>query len=443
MMAGGHIEMTAPPVPGDAAADGWGRLRVLVIGLCFMLSMLDGADLLVMSFVAPEMAETWSISPESLGVIFSASLAGMAIGCLFVAPMADKYGRRRMILNALALVAVAMVISGYVTTVPQLMVARLFVGIGVGTIGVSMTAMAAEYGPPKSANFAVGFVQAGWPLASVITAFVAVAVIPVFGWQIMLVGIGLMSALLWVICYFLLPESMVFLEKCQPIGALGKLNALRLRLGVEALATLPDMATDGAKFSVAALFKDGRSRSSILLWTAVALGYFVLYFVISWIPKLSAQAGLAQADAIYAGAAYNAGSFIGTVAIGLLTVYFRINRVIAAFYAAAVIAMMIFGSVSMPLAMTLLVALLVGITVNGGFNGFWGFAAMLYPAEMRGTGVGWALGVGRIGAVLGPIVGGFLVAAELPISSIFAIFAVPLVIAAILCLMVKMPKAAA
>jgi benzoate transport len=438
-MAGGYSEITPSTNTAEAVADGWGRLRVLVIGLCFMLSMLDGADLLVMSFVAPKMAEQWMISPESLGVIFSASLAGMAIGCLFVAPLADIYGRRKMILFALALVALAMTASGYVTNVRQLMFARLFVGIGVGTIGVSMTAIAAEYGPPKSANFAVGFVQAGWPLASVITAFIAVAVIPVYGWQILLVGIGLMSTVLWLICYFLMPESMVFLEKRQPIGALGKLNALRLRLGVETLATLPDMVTGSTKFSVAILFKDGRRRSSILLWTAVALGYFVLYFVISWIPKLSAQAGLAQADAIYAGAAYNAGSFIGTTAIGLITVYFRINRVIAAFYAAAVVAMMVFGSVSMPLAMTLLVALLVGVTVNGGFNGFWGLAANLYPAEMRGAGVGWALGVGRIGAVLGPIVGGFLVGANLPISTIFAIFALPLVIAAILCLMIKMP----
>jgi benzoate transport len=439
-MAGGNMEFAARGLTDEDVADGWGRLRVLVIGLCFMLSMLDGADLLVMSFVAPKMAEEWMISPESLGVIFSASLAGMAIGCLFVAPLADKYGRRRMILNALALVAVAMTISGYVTTVPQLMLARLFVGIGVGTIGVSMTAMAAEYGPPKSANFAVGFVQAGWPLASVITAFVAVAIIPVCGWQVLLVGIGIMSTVLWVICFFFLPESMVFLETRQPTGSLAKLNILRLRLGVTPLATLPDMASDGAKFNVTALFKDGRSHSSILLWTAVALGYFVLYFVISWIPKLSMQAGLAQTDAIYAGAAYNAGSFIGTVAIGVLTVYFRINRVIAAFYAAAVVAMIVFGSVSMPLAMTLLVAVLVGVTVNGGFNGFWGFAAMLYPAEMRGTGVGWALGVGRVGAVLGPIVGGILVGANLPISSIFAIFAVPLVIAGIICLMIKMPE---
>jgi len=99
--------------------------------------------------------------------------------------------------------------------------------------------------------------------------------------------------------------------------------------------------------------------------------------------------------------------------------------------------MMVFGGVSLPLIATLIVAGLVGVFVNGGFNGFWGFAASLYPAEIRGTGIGWALGVGRIGAVLGPIVGGFLVGAKLPISIIFSIYTVPLILAAILCLMIR------
>ena len=438
----GVIEVDAAQgLDGDDAAQSWGRLRILVIALCFMLSMLDGADLLVMSFVAPRLAEQWSVSAESLGVLFSASLAGMALGCLFVAPLADRFGRRVMILGALALVSAAMIISGFVTTVPQLMLARLFVGIGVGTIGVSMTAMAAEYAPRRFANFAVGFVQAGWPLASVITAFVAVAVIPHSGWQVLMVGIGVLSALLLVIVTLFLPESMVFLVKRQPEGALQKLNKLRQRLDLAPLTILPERAKDGAKFSVAALFHDGRTRSSILLWTAVTLGYFVLYFVISWIPKLSAQAGLPVADAIYAGATYNAGAFVGTTAIGWLAVRYQVSRVIAVFFGLAMIFMLLFGGVSLSVTLTLIVAGCIGMTVGGGFNGFWGLAAMLYPAEMRGTGVGWALGVGRIGAVLGPIVGGFLVGADLPISLIFAIYSVPLVIAALLCLMIRMPEA--
>jgi benzoate transport len=425
-----------PPVNGSATT-GWAGLQILVVALCFLLNMLDGADLLIMSFVAPKLAEQWSVSPESLGVIFSASLAGMAIGCLFVAPMADRYGRRRMILISLALVAVAMVASGYVTSVPQLMVARLFVGIGVGTIGVSMTAMAAEFAPPHQANFAVGFVQAGWPLAAVVTAFVAASVIPHSGWQVMFVGIGLLSALLFALVWFVLPESLAFLEKRQPSGALAQLNVLRLRLGIEPLSALPPPAAEGAKFSVATLFHDGRTRTSILLWTAVTLGYFVLYFVISWIPKLASQAGLPMDQAIYAGATYNAGAFIGTAAIGWITVRYRINRVIALFYAGGAIAMLVFGFVPLPLTATLIVAGGIGLLVGGGFNGFWGLAANLYPAEIRGTGIGWALGVGRIGAVLGPIVGGVLVGAKLPVSSIFAIYTVPLIVAAALCLMIR------
>jgi benzoate transport len=422
----------------DASAEqGWAPLRIIVVALCFLLNMLDGADMLIMSFVAPRLAEQWSVSPESLGVIFSASLAGMAIGCLFVAPLADRYGRRLMILGSLALVAVAMIGSGYVTNVTQLMIMRLLVGIGVGTIGVSMTAMASEYAPPRYANFAVGFVQAGWPLAAVMTAFIAADVIPRSGWQVMLVGIGGLSAVLLVAMAVILPESLAFLEKRQPVGALASLNRLRARMGEAPLAALPPVASAGQGFSVVALLQDGRLRTSILLWTAVTLGYFVLYFVISWIPKLANQAGLPMDQAIYAGASYNAGAFIGTALMGWITVRYRINRVIALFFAAASVAMMVFGGVSLPLIATLIVAGLVGVFVNGGFNGFWGFAASLYPAEIRGTGIGWALGVGRIGAVLGPIVGGFLVGAKLPISIIFSIYTVPLILAAILCLMIR------
>lgn len=162
----------------------------------------------------------------------------------------------------------------------------------------------------------------------------------------------------------------------------------------------------------------------------MTFGYFVLYFAISWIPKLSAQAGLPLRDAIFAGATYNAGAFIGTTLIGVFAVRYRLNRVAALFMSLGAIAMVVFGAVQLPVLLTLAVAMLIGIFLGGGFNGFWGLAASLYPPEMRGTGIGWALGVGRIGAVLGPIVGGLLVGAGFSNAAIFAIFALPLLIAA-------------
>lgn len=399
--------------------------------------MLDGADLLIMSFIAPVLSEEWQLTPERLGIVFSASLAGMAIGCLFVAPLADRFGRRSMILGALVLVALAMVASGFVTTLPQLILMRLLVGIGVGTIGVSMTAMASEYAPQRHASFAAGFVQAGWPVGSIITALVAAELITGYGWQALLIGIGCISFVLLIIVAFLLPESISFLLRAQPRNAMSRANAIMPRLGRDQIRELPARITDGRALSVTDLFAGGRLRASLVLWIAVAFGYFVLYFVISWIPTLATQAGLALDDAIYAGATYNAGAFVGTTVVAWLAIRFALNRIIALFFGMASIVMIVFGNVAMPVSLTLVVAAGIGITVQGAFNGFWPLAARIYPTHMRGTGIGWALGVGRIGAVLGPVVGGILVGAGVSIGAIFAIYTIPALVAASLCLSLR------
>jgi benzoate transport len=396
--------------------------------------MLDGADLLIMSFIAPVLSVDWSVSPERLGVLFSASLLGMAIGCLLVAPFADKYGRRRMIIAALTATAAAMLLSAFSSGLDELMVARLFVGIGVGTIGVTMTTMAAEYAPLHHTSFAVGFVQAGWPLGSIITAFAAVRILPLHGWRSMLMGIGLISAVLLALVFLLLPESLSFLLLRRPPNARRKINAIRQQLRLNAIDELPHVEARPRGIQVGALFSGDRMRQSLLLWLAVTLGYFDLYFVISWIPKLVAQSGLPLTQAIYAGATYNLGAFIGTAAIGWIAIRYPLNRVIAIYLGLAAVAMLIFGGIAMPVALTLMMALVIGVTVQGGFNGFWALAAKLYPVEMRSTGVGWALGVGRVGAVLGPIVGGLMVGAQVPLAAIFAAFAAPLAAAAVMTL---------
>jgi benzoate transport len=412
--------------------DAWTATQLLVIALCFALNMLDGTDLLIMSFVAPVLSAAWSVSPERLGMLFGASLLGMAIGCLAVAPLADRIGRRTLLLAALSVTSISMLLSAFAADVESLMLIRLFVGIGVGTIGVTMTTMAAEYAPPRYTHFAVGFVQAGWPFGSVLTAVVAARVLPEHSWQSLFLGIAGLSLGLLMVIALALPESMSFLAIRRPAHALERLNAIRRRLGLAVLATLPEQGTAARKFMLSALFAEDRLRKSVLLWCAVTLGYFDLYFVISWIPKLATQAGLPVAQAIYAGATYNVGAFVGTSAVGWIATRIRLDSVVASYLAVAAVMMLIFGGLSMPVWLTLCMAFLVGASVQGGFNGFWALAARLYPPEIRSTGVGWALGVGRVGAVLGPVVGGFLVGAKLPIAAIFALFAIPLVIASLI-----------
>jgi MFS family permease len=300
-----------------------------------------------------------------------------------------------------------------------------------------MTTLAAEYAPPHHASFAVGFVQAGWPLGSIITAFVAAKVLPLHGWQSMLMGIGLIGTVLLIFVSILLPESLSFLVLRRPPDARNKINAMRQRLRLAPLGDLPPFEVPPRGIRVRVLFGGDRMIPSSLLWLAVTLGYFDLYFVISWIPKLVAQAGLPLAQAIYAGATYNLGAFIGTAAIGWIAIRFPLNRVIATYLSVAAVAMLIFGGIAMSVVLTLMIALLIGVTVQGGFNGFWALAARLYPAAMRSTGVGWALGIGRIGAVLGPIVGGLMVGAHMPLAFIFAVFAVPLIAAAAMTLRIS------
>jgi MFS family permease len=176
---------------------------------------------------------------------------------------------------------------------------------------------------------------------------------------------------------------------------------------------------------VIGLFTDGRARSTLLLWSAMILGFAALWFAISWIPKLAALSGLDAKSAIYAGTSFNAGAFVGTVSLGLITARLKLQPVIAVFLGCAAVAMVVFGSLQLDAPAIVALAFVIGFLLQGGFNGIYPLGTRLYPAEIRSTGIGWTMGVGRIGAVLGPLVGGVLIANEIPSSIIFLVFAVP------------------
>jgi MFS family permease len=185
---------------------------------------------------------------------------------------------------------------------------------------------------------------------------------------------------------------------------------------------------------------DGRASGTVLLWLAIILCFMTLYFVISWIPKLSIEAGLSPKDGIYAGAIYNIGAFVGTSSVGLVAMRFDLRRVIFAYMVLAATALMIFGTVHMPLAMTLTTAFMIGVFVQGGFNGCYPLAAHFYPAHVRSAGIGWAMGMGRIGAVIGPMLGGLLLATKVSLPVIFGVFAAPVVVGGLLITMIRPGK---
>jgi MFS transporter, AAHS family, 4-hydroxybenzoate transporter len=388
------------------APTSWTKQGLAVVGLCFLINMVDGLDVSILSFIAPRIQEEWGIGSDTMGNLFSGGLLGMAIGGMLIAPGADKWGRRRTILIALSLMSVGMIASGFVQSVPQLFLARVVVGAGIGTVLATMAALAAEAAPAHHRSLAVGVVQAGYPFAAVFTGFFVAAMLPHWGWHGLLLAAGTATVALLPIAWLLLPTN------------------------APSTSDMP-VADAGMVSQMLALFSPTLRPRTIALWGAVFFGLMVLYFIVSWIPKLAIEAGLSETDGIYAGALYNLGAFAGTLLMSFLSIRLPLGRIVPTMLIAAAVAMMVFGSVEMSVPATLAVAFLIGVTLQGGYNGVWPLAAGAYPPECRATGVGWAIGIGRSGAILGPMIGGYLMEAEVSLALLFGAYCVPLVLCAL------------
>ncbi|MFM2300282.1 MAG: hypothetical protein RLZZ84_18 [Pseudomonadota bacterium] len=396
--------MAATPITAPAGAPAnWTRRAFGIVALCFAINMADGIDVTILSYIAPRIQNDWQIGSDVMGNLFSAGLLGMAIGGMGIAPLADRFGRRKVILIALALMSLGMLASGLASNAAQLFGLRVLVGAGIGTVLASMAALSAESAPPHHANLAVGMVQAGYPFAAAFTGLIVARLLPHYSWQHILTGAGAITVALFPFAWKMLSDA----------SAPAHVDA------------------DGAPAGrVAALFVPAFRLSTLALWGAVFFGLMVLYFIVSWIPKLSIEAGLSETNGIYAGSLYSFGAFIGTSAMSVLAVRVPLGRLVPAMLTGAAAAMLVFGSVSMSVGATLAVAFLIGVLLQGGYNGVWPLAASVYPAAFRATGIGWAIGIGRSGAIIGPMLGGYLMAAKVALPILFASYCVPLLLCA-------------
>jgi MFS transporter, AAHS family, 4-hydroxybenzoate transporter len=391
---------------GGNASLSWTKQGILIVGLCFLINMIDGMDVNIMTFVRQSLQDDWTVPDAQMGGVFSAGLLGMGLGALFIAPLADRLGRKRIIMSALALMSVGMIACGYVASFSTLIAARLVVGLGIGTVLAAMAALASESAPGKDQNLAVGVVQAGFPLAAVFTGFGVAALLKQYHWQDLLLWAGWLTVIMLPIAWVILPDH----------DASAAHEAPRVRLGE--------------------LFLPGLRHRTLWLWAAIFFGLMVLYFILSWITKLSIQAGLNETNSIYAGAIYNFGAFCGTMTMSWLAVRVPLGKLIPVLLVSAVIAMMIFALIPLTLTLALVLAFTIGVTLQGGYNGVWPLAASVYPSNCRATGIGIAMGIGRSGAVVGPWLGGMLIAAKAPLWALFAAYCVPLLICALAAFMI-------
>lgn len=432
--------MTAPEDPPASVLAGapMHRAQILVVALCVLLNALDGFDVLAVTFAAPGISTDWSISRTALGVVISAGLAGMAAGSLILAPLADRIGRRPLILFCLATMAAGMVMTATAGSIVMLSLWRIVTGLGIGGMIASINAMASEFASEKRRDLAVSLMSIGYPIGGMLGGLASAGLIEIAGWRAIFVFGGLATALCLPLIWFGMPESLEFLAGRRGRGALAGYNRVLARLGHATVAVLPGAtaARAGARFRD--LLAPAYFGLTAMLVAAYFLHIMTFYFYSGWLPKLMTDRGFTVADAIVTSSIMSIGGIIGGTAIGWLAPAIGLKRLLLGSLVATSVLMGVFGLMPPVLAAMRVVAFFLGMGIFGGIVGLYAFLARGFPTYLRATGSGLAIGLGRGGAVVGPILGGVLLDAGFRSGSVLTVIGLGAALAALVLLPIRL-----
>lgn len=417
-----------------------------IIAICILAYLLDGFDIAVIAFTAPAISEEWSIASQQLGLVFSAGFVGMTVGAMFLAPLADIYGRRVMVSLMLLLSGVTTIGVAFTSTVPELIVMRMLAGLGLGALVAILPPLIGEFCPKRHRTLILSIAFSGVSVGPVIGGLISAPIIAEHGWRVIFLSAGILTLFAGVMMYVVVPESIAFIIKRKPDQALGKVNNTLRYLGQKPIHQLPPVGTAGTQesASVASLLVPARRRITLITWATFLFGFMAVYFLVSWVPQILANAGFSQEQAIRGGVVATSGSILGTIMYGWLARWRALNRMLAAVFAVGAIGMLsvsyLLGSDSPSLWLIWVTLFLVGTTLMGGFTNLYTVALTIYPVQIRSTALGWAAGVGRCGAVISPVLAGMLIGAGLSMPTLFIYFTIPALIAAAGVLLLKMQE---
>jgi len=392
-----------------------------IIGLASFLNALDGYDLVAMAFTSSAVSEEFALTGAPLGWLLSAALIGIGLGSLFLAPLADRYGRKTLILAALAIDLLGLTMSALADSFTELLLWRVVTGIGVGGILACVTVVVSEFSNLRFRGLAISIYSAGYGLGASLCGVLAAQFTPAYGWRsIFAIGAALTAASL-VLTAFALPESVDYL---RGRGEHAKVRAVARRIGKTAEFEVREAGVDKQSASITELFRGPLRATTIRLWIAFSLITAGFQFANQWTPKLLTEYGLSAQQGIIGGIMLSFGGTIGSLLFGSLTTRIDARRVLTAFTLLS--AVVLVGFVSAAAWPTLMFALGVGVgmLLNGCVTGMYTVTPQAYPAALRTTGVGSAIGIARGGAVLAPIVVGYLLDAGWSPTALYSAAAV-------------------
>lgn len=427
--------MAAATEQGGAAAapPGMTFYQYLVVALCCGSNIADGFDVVSLSVAAPVLAKQWHIDPAVLGTLFSAVAVGLVIGAFLIAPFADKIGRRPVMLGALGSLAVALLLTSAAGNIWHLLALRFITGIGLGTLVVCLNTTAAEYSSAKFRNMAMATVHIGFTLGMMLGSGIAAAVLVTGNWRYIFLAAGLLNLVTFTLAVFILGESRNFLLRRQGPKDLAALNRLHRRMKLPELAAMPPRpaAAETSANAMRSMLGGPLRKPTFLIWAASLTYALVGYFLLNWKPTILANAGLTPSLAAASGIITGACGAVGHLAMGLLGRRIGEGRLTAFFFSMAAVTLVIFGI--MPSAPIPLLAM-AGLTtffVVGAYTGLFLVTAVMYPPAIQNTALGFVVGFGRIGAIIGPMIGGFLLSAGLTRMDTYIVFSIIAVIPAV------------
>jgi AAHS family 4-hydroxybenzoate transporter-like MFS transporter len=405
----------------------------LLLALCFFIVATDGMDVAIMGFLAPGITKEWGISRAVFGLVMSAAPFGLAVGALLVGPLSDRYGRKKLLMTAIALFGTFSILSAYSTDVTSLAVLRFLTGLGLGAAMPTTTTLLSEYVPERSRSLLLTLMFTGFNLGSALVGFGAAALLPDYGWRTVLMVGGAIPLVCLPFYIWLVPESARFMVvRNYPGDRIAR--TLRRVCGAdissEARFTISEPPVQkGAPVNV--LLSPSYRLITISLWVTYFMGLLVIYLLSGWLPTLIKDAGLPIERAANLTALFQLGGTVGALVVGFYMDRWTPNRVIATSYIGGALFILMLASGSVTSALFGAYVLLAGFCMSGAQTGMNAFAPSCYPTAVRATGVSWMLGVGRFGSITGSFAGGLLLTMGWGFSAVIAILAIPAVIAAL------------
>lgn len=406
--------------------------QIRVFLLCFLLAILDGYDQLIIGYAAPSLVKLLGVGSGAMGPVFASVLLGAAIGGLGLGPLADKFGRKPVLIASSLFFALFSGLTVFVTSLPELLAYRLLAGIGLGGATPCFVALASEYAPLRLRGVVTTLLWASYPIGGMIGGLVSAIAIPLWGWKsVFYIGCAMPLAAVMA-AIVALPESPRYLARIGHRRA--ELDRILTRIAKRPID--PDAPLSGGGMphgmgKVSALFGEGLSRSTILLWLGFFFAFILAVLIPLWAPTLLQRHGLTLGQASTMVNLFNFGALLGMCVLGPLLDRFGASRVLSTIFVLSAAAIAPAGLVVGNAVLGGMLFTIAGFGAGGGAAGMVALTTVLYPTELRSTGIGWGIAMGRFGQMVGPTAGGVMVAFGWGLAPILAAFAIPALIAAV------------